>query len=120
MPALPRLNATFGDVSATFPMIESGQRCENTFTVGESPRFASWETGYLQDVLPAARHFVIATEADVIEVLSGETPIWETAEPAPIGAPPPGKSSHLYLGEDDVEIEALLARTRQNKTGANG
>lgn len=99
---------------------ESGQRLGVTFTVEESPCFASWGTVYLHDVVPKTRHFVIATEDDVVEVLSAEEPIWEVANPAESGAPLPGKAKHLYLGEDDAEIERLSAdlKTRSKREGA--
>ena len=94
---------------------ESGQRLGFTFTVEESPRFASWGTVYLHDVLPKTRHFVIATEDDVVEVLSAEEPTWEAAEPAEASAPLPGKARHLYVGQDDAEIERLYT-DRKNRS----
>jgi hypothetical protein len=87
---------------------ESGQRCGSTFTVIESPPLASWETSYLHEVRPGVRHYVIATDDDVVEVLSHDAPTWEEAEPALPGDPLPGKSTHLYLGEDDAAIEHLV------------
>jgi hypothetical protein len=88
---------------------QSNQRVGFTFTVDESPRFASWGTVYLHDVVPGAQHFVIATDDDVVEVISAQSPIWESADPAERGSPSPGKSRHLYVGEDDAEIEQLIA-----------
>ena len=87
---------------------ESNQRIGFTFTVEELPRFASWGTVYLHDVLPRAQHFVIATADDVVEVISAEVPIWEIAAPAEVGSPIPGKAEHLYIGEDDVRIARVL------------
>lgn len=86
---------------------ESGQRCGSTFTVIESPPLASWETGYLHELSPGVRHYVVATDDDVVEVLSHFAPTWEEVEPALPGNPLPGKSIHLYLGEDDAAIEQL-------------
>jgi hypothetical protein len=92
---------------------ESNQRVGFTFTVEESPRLASWETVYLHEVMPTARHFVIATEDDVIEVVSAQLPIWESAEPAELDSPAPGKARHLYVGEDDAEIEQVYADAKR-------
>ncbi|MGC4093233.1 MAG: hypothetical protein QM756_42955 [Polyangiaceae bacterium] len=92
---------------------ESKQRVGSTFTVEESPRFASWGTVYLHDVVPNAQHFVIATEDDVIEVVSAQLPTWESADPAPLSSPTPGKSRHLYVGEDDAELEQLYANVKR-------
>ena len=88
---------------------ESGQRCGATFTVQESTRLASWDTGYLQGMYPHARHFVIATDDDVIEVISDEEPVWDSVEPGGLNDPPPGKSKHLYIGKDDAEIARMVA-----------
>lgn len=87
--------------------------CGSTFTVIESPPLASWGTGYLHELRPGVRHYVVATLDDVVEVCSHETPVWEAVEPAPLGAPLPGKSEHLYVGEDDMAIERLLEDLRQ-------
>lgn len=87
---------------------QSKQRVGFTFTVEESPRFASWGSVYLHDVLPRAKHFVIATEDDVVEVISAQVPIWEVAAPAEVGSPIPGKAEHLYVGEDDPRIARVL------------
>jgi len=88
---------------------ESGQRCGFTFTVTEPVPFASWDTDYLHDMVPATRHFVIATNDDVIEVLSGEEPVWEGIAAAAPDDPVPVKSIHLYVGEDDDAIHRLSA-----------
>jgi hypothetical protein len=88
---------------------ESDQRVGFTFTVTEAPQFASWGTVYLHDVVPGAQHFVIATNDDVVEVISAQPPIWETVDPAKLGSPASGKSRHLYVGEDDAEIGQLVA-----------
>lgn len=87
---------------------ESNQRVGFTFTVEELPRLASWGTVYLHEVRPGVRHFVIATEDDVVEVLSTQVPTWESAAPAEVGSPIPGKAEHLYLGEDDARIARLV------------
>ena len=87
---------------------ESGQRCGATFIVAEDPPFASWATQYLQDFEPATKHFVIATDDDVIEVLSAAEPVWEELEGAAPAAPLPGKSRHLYVGEDDEVIKQVV------------
>jgi hypothetical protein len=94
---------------------ESDQRCGFTFTVVETPPFSSWATGYVEAVEPTARHFVISTEDDVIEVLSADEPIWEVADAAAAGAPIPGKATHLYVGEDDAEIERLTKDIRRRQ-----
>jgi|GEM_PF-2297950 len=94
---------------------ESGQRLGFTFTVAESPPLASWGTEYLHDVVPGIRHFVVATEDDVVEVLSAEEPVWEAAVPAPVNSPLPGKAKHLYVGEDDQEIERLVEDVKRRQ-----
>ncbi len=94
---------------------ESGQRLGSTFTVQESPPLASWGTVYLHDVVPRIRHFVIATGDDVVEVLSSEEPVWEAASPAEAGELLPGKSRHLYVGEDDAEIERLVEEAQRRQ-----
>ena len=100
---------------------ESGQRCGSTFTVEESPRFASWNTEYLHDVAPKTRHFVITTEDDVVEVLASEEPVWEVEEAAEPQASFPGKAEHLYMGEDDVAIKQLIAKQKDpNSRGGAG
>lgn len=99
---------------------DSGQRLGFTFTVEESPPLASWGTVYLHVLSPGIRHFVIATADDVVEVLSTEEPVWEAMSPAKAGEPLPGKTRHLYLGEDDEEIERLVedVRRRQRPQGS--
>ena len=87
---------------------ESGQRCGFTFTVEETPRLASWHTGHLHVVSANIRHFVVATEDDVIEILSTEEPSWHPADAGRPEEPRPGKAHHLYRGEDDAEIGRLL------------
>jgi len=64
-------------------------------------------TLYVDVFEPKVRHFVIATNDDVIEVLSAAEPIWEAIEAAGVDEPLPGKSVHLYVGEDDEEIRRL-------------
>lgn len=91
---------------------DSDQRCGFTFTVQESPQFASWAADYLHAVAPEVRHYVIATEDDVVEVLAAVEPIWEAADPAQPDSPLPGKAKHLYIGEDDAEIERLVVDLR--------
>ena len=86
---------------------ESAQRCGSTFTVVESPPLASWATGYLHELPPGVRHYVVTTGDDVVEVLSHHAPIWEEAEPADPSDSLPGKGEHLYQGEDDDAIERL-------------
>ena len=88
---------------------QSGQRCGCTFTVNESSPFGSWATTYLHDVKPATQHFVIATNDDVIEVLSAEGPVWEEIAGAAPDDPAPGKATQLYVGEDDEAIQRHLA-----------
>jgi len=95
---------------------QSGQRCGHTFLVQESPKLASWATEYLHEVIPSVRHFVIATEDDVIEVLCANEPSWEVAPPAKHDDPLPGKTLHLYAGEDDEEIERQLSDLRKKNT----
>ena len=99
---------------------ESGQTCGNTFTAQETPPLASWGTEYLHEVVPHVQHYVIATEDDVIEVLTDHEPVWEEIEPAQEGDPLPGKSEHLYRGEDDEEIERRFAELRGKKKKKNG
>ncbi len=93
---------------------DSGQRCGFTFTVEENPKFASWETGYLEDVAPNTRHYVITTEDDVVEVLSVDEPIWQLLEPAQADDPLPEKVQHLYAGEDDAAIRRMLASLKDS------
>lgn len=89
---------------------ESKQRCGNTFIVDEQPRLASW--GCLDF---DQRHFVIVTSDDVVEVVSGAEPIWEAIEAGGVDDPPPGKSTHLHLGEDDEKIERLMEDLKSRK-----
>jgi hypothetical protein len=96
---------------------ESGQRCGATFIVDEQTRFASWDAPSLDVFEPKVRYFVIATNDDVIEVLSAAEPIWDAIEAARVDEPLPGKSVHLHFGEDDGEIrrlgEDLESRTKK-------
>jgi hypothetical protein len=95
---------------------ESGQRCGWTFTVEETPPLASWDSsGYLAGMWSGARHYVIATDDDVVEILSDEAPTWETLPPAAVDEPPAGKSTHLYMGEDDAEIQRVFAETKDRQ-----
>lgn len=94
---------------------KSGQRLGFTFTVEESPPLASWGTVYLHEVIPGIRHFVIATEDDVVEILSAEEPLWEAASPAEAGEPLPGKAEHLYVGDDDVGIARLFEDVKRRQ-----
>ena len=59
---------------------------------------------------------MVATDDDVVEVLSGEEPLWEPADPGRPNDPVPGKSQHLYLGEDAADTERLrLAIQQRNR-----
>lgn len=95
---------------------ESGQRVGYTFTVEESPPLASWGAVYLHAIEPKTRHFVIATEDDVVEVLSAEDPVWEAVDPAEAEASLPGKSTHLYIGQDDAAIERLVEDVKRRQS----
>lgn len=94
---------------------KSGQRLGFTFTVEESPPLASWGTVYLHELMPGIRHYVIATEDDVVEVLSTEEPIWEAVSPAEKGAPLAGKARHLYVDEDGVQIDQLVEDVKRRQ-----
>lgn len=63
---------------------------------------------------PGAIHYLIATEDDVVEVFTPESPIIEDLGPAGDAARP-GKSTVLFRGEDDEQIEALFDRVRRKK-----
>ena len=93
---------------------ESNQRCGNTFTVTQTPALRSWDTVYLHEVAPDIRHYVIATNDDVLEVLSLAEPTWEPAAPLPLDAEPSGKSKHLYTDKDDSKINQLIKKIRSN------
>ncbi len=99
---------------------ETGQRCGNTFIVTETPLLASWGTVYLHDWVPTIQHFVIATLDDVLEVIAGETPIWDTVDAATVDRNRPRKVEHLLIGEDDDKIDRLVAdiKSRNNPDGA--
>lgn len=94
---------------------DTDQRCGFTFTVEESPPLDSWSTEYLHEFHPTTRHYVIATEDDVVEVLTPDAPVWEIAEPAAEGAPLPGKSRHYYAGEDDDEIQRVKDEIKRRR-----
>lgn len=94
---------------------ESGQRCGTTFTVDEPSPFVSWTSASVH-ILDETRHFVIATGDDVIEVLSAGRPIWEEIAGAAPDEPMPGKSVHLYFGEDDEAIQRLEADLKRRNT----
>jgi hypothetical protein len=85
----------------------SGQRCGSTFVVSEPLPLASWATSGLHQLYPGLRHYVVATMDDVIEVLAAREPSWTVVEPAGLRDPPPGKSTHLFLGRDDDAIARL-------------
>ena len=87
---------------------QSGQRCGATFIMKESSPFESWKTEYLHDVAPTTRHFVIATNDDVVEVLSIDDPVWEQVAGAEPDEPYPGKSEHFFVGEDEEAIQQLV------------
>jgi hypothetical protein len=99
---------------------ESGQECGRTFTVQESPSLQSWGTESLHEVRPGIRHFVIATMDDILEVLSASEPVWEEAPCAHDGDPMPGKAGHLFVREDQAQIERLMSdlRSRNKPRGA--
>ena len=64
---------------------------------------------------PSIGHGVIATQDDVVEVLSQYEPVWEQAEPAIHGDIRAGKAHHMYTGEDDEEIERVSAELDARK-----
>jgi len=88
---------------------KSNQRCGFTFLVKENPPFHSWGTVYLHTVLPDVRHYVIATDDDAVEVLSTCVPKWEPKMHTSDGDSNAGKSTHLYIGDDDARINELMA-----------
>jgi hypothetical protein len=71
----------------------------------------------LIDVLdPGLLHWQIATEDDVIDVLSSESPLVEEIEPAAEGEAPAGKSTVYYHPDDQREIESALDDLGKRKT----
>jgi hypothetical protein len=84
-------------------------------TPGFGSRLASWDTGYLQGMVPGAKHLVIATDDDVVEIVSSEEPEWEEIEAADADSPAPGKVTHLYFGEDDDKIAELVAEFKRRQ-----
>jgi len=100
---------------------KTNQRCGNTFTVLDSSWIASFRPGepLLEIYFPTLIHYVIATEDDVIEVLSPEPPRIEEVGPAPTDAPPPGKSEHLYHPRDKERIEQLVRDIRHRNSIAD-
>jgi hypothetical protein len=100
---------------------DSNQRCGFTFTVEQSPWIASFEPSepLLAQNHKKLRHFVICTEDDILEVISNDEPQIESIAPAPVNAPEPGKSQHLYYPTDKEKINQLVekVRGRQNPAG---
>lgn len=93
----------------------SRQRCGNTFFVKESDWIAGFRNTEPLLELKARgtlRHYVIATEDDVVEVISSQQPSIETLGDAPEGEPPAGRSVVLYNPHDRSEIETLLNNTK--------
>jgi hypothetical protein len=89
---------------------QSGQRCGYTFIVLDSPWIESFrpQESLLDAFYPTLKHYVIATDDDVIEVLSPEPPLVVYLGSAPQDAPMPGKSNHLYYPKDKQEIEQMV------------
>ncbi len=85
----------------------TGQRWDSTFMVEEREPLSSWHTGYLHEVVPGVKHYVIATTEDVIEILSSTEPLWRQVAPPAPDEPLPGKIEHLFIGEDDARIAEL-------------
>lgn len=62
---------------------------------------------------PNLRQYQIATEDDVIDVLSPEAPLIEAVEPAAPEDKAPGKSHVLYADKDRAEVQARLRAWRR-------
>ena len=86
----------------------SSQRCGSTFTVLNSP----WIDEVLVDY---PIHYVLCTLDDIIEVVSEKEPVWQPLEDAPEDAPIPGKVQHLFLPEDEAEVEKLVQDIRDRQ-----
>jgi len=81
-----------------------------TATIPESPWLAGLrEQEPLLDVhFPGLRHYQIATEDDVVDVLSADAPRIDEIPPGAPGDPPVGKSTILYADEDADEVRRLF------------
>lgn len=58
--------------------------------------------------LPSCRHYVIFTEDDVLDVIAPTAPSIVEVAPAPVGAPPPGKSIIYHDPDDRAKIDARI------------
>lgn len=62
-----------------------------------------------------AKHYIIVTEDDVIDVLSDSSPIIEELGPTDPSAPPAGKSMVYYDPEDRQQIDQVIDEARGRK-----
>ena len=85
---------------------ESDQRCGSTF-IFEASSWNDTNSG-LPHMDTQARHYVVATIDDVLEVVSGREPVWEEIAPAKPDSSPPGKADHLFLPDDREEVELFI------------
>ncbi|NLS79498.1 MAG: hypothetical protein GXY76_19795 [Chloroflexi bacterium] len=90
---------------------ESGQRCGNTFTF-EGSNWDGTGPAHLPSYAVNARHFVLATLDDVIEVVSSNEPTCGAIEPAEPNSPPPGKAVHYFLPDDRQAVKGLVRELR--------
>lgn len=80
----------------------TGQRCGSTFVVEHSP----W-IDELVEIRPL-RHYVLCTLDGVIEVAAEVEPEWEELGPSHAEPSLPGRSRHLWHGEDDARIDRIV------------
>jgi hypothetical protein len=91
---------------------QSKQRCGCTFVVTNSPWITSLRRseGVFAASETSLQHFVVATEDDVVEILSDKEPQMHRIAPAPRNAEVAGKSTVLYDPDDRPAIDELLRR----------
>jgi hypothetical protein len=93
----------------------TGPRLGWTTMVPDSPWLAKLKEreSLIEVHYPVLLHFQIATEDDVIDVLSPQAPSIQEIEPAADGEPTAGKSNVYYNNEDREQVDALMERIKR-------
>ena len=91
------------------------QRCGNTFFVTNSPWIQTLRKteGVFDHYYPEMFHYVMATEDDVIEVLSPETPVVSVSMRQADGEPPAGKSTVFYAPAGREKMERVFPQLKR-------